>query len=104
MDAEWFQTFGYRTFPAVGRVALLQYEDVSHVAVVTGVDGSGFTVEEANYKRCKQTTRFIKWNSPEVVGFLDLGPSQRKSLAGAEPQSQDVPNILDTRTVALVRP
>lgn len=73
VDAVWFQTFGTRTTPAVGRVALLQYGEVSHVAYIAAIDAIGFTVKEANFHKCQKGTRFIAWDSPEIVGFLDFG-------------------------------
>ncbi len=73
VDAVWFQSFGFRVPPAVGRIALLQYGEVSHVAVISAITTNGFEVREANFHKCQKDTRFIQWDSPEIVGFLDFG-------------------------------
>ncbi len=78
VDAIFFPTFGTRTYPAVGRVAMFKYGAgvlESHVAVVTELEDAGFWVEEGNWRHCQKTTRFIQWDEPSLVGFLAFGES-----------------------------
>lgn len=55
--------------PEVGGLALFSYENTDHVAVITSISETGFTVVEGNYKRCQKTNRFIEWNDPRIRGF-----------------------------------
>jgi hypothetical protein len=81
IDARWYATvFKERTYPAVGRIAMFKYGEKvteSHVAIVKKIEDDGFWVEEANWKPCKKTTRFIKWSDENLVGFLDLGTPRK---------------------------
>ncbi len=78
VDARWFQTFGYRTTPAVGRVAMFNYgpgDERQHVAYISKIEDTGFWVKDWNWKPCQKLTHFIKWDDPAIVGFLDLNGS-----------------------------
>jgi len=59
------------TQPAVGRIAIFNYNGASHVGVVTSLEGEGFWITEANYSKCKKTTRFIFWDDDALVGFYE---------------------------------
>jgi hypothetical protein len=65
-----------------GDVLLFDYGGVGkdHVALITGFQGSVhegsyyrpeyIEIIEANYTRCKVTTRRIDWNDPDIKGIL----------------------------------
>lgn len=56
----------------VGALALFRYRSgVSHVAVVTSINGSSFTVREANYKPCLASTRNVAYSDSALVGFWE---------------------------------
>ena len=57
--------------PTLGGLILLEYEDISHVAIIQEFTDKGFLVTEANYKSCERTTRIISYNDPFIRGFND---------------------------------
>lgn len=59
--------------PLVGSIAIMQYGDIKHVAVVTEVTESSFSVTEANYKHCEKTERTLAYNYKRLVGFFTPG-------------------------------
>jgi hypothetical protein len=59
--------------PTIGGLVLLKYDDVYHIAVVTGFTNDGFRVFEGNYKPCEITRRTIGWNDERIVKFLYFG-------------------------------
>ena len=73
------QAQGVRTAdqPSVGAVAVYRpgglYSDYGHVAVVTAVAPSSYTVSEMNAPRWGQvSTRMVPWPDPGVQGFIPL--------------------------------
>ena len=56
------------SMPFRGSIALLSY-DLEHVALIVDFDHIGFWVQETNYKPCKYSERFIRWDSSELRGF-----------------------------------
>ncbi len=57
------------TTPHVGAVAILQYGALKHIAIITKISGTGFTVQEANIKPCLIGAREISWGDAHLVGF-----------------------------------
>lgn len=55
--------------PAVGTVAILDYEGTMHYALITALGDAGFTVDESNYHHCEYDARTVEWNDPHLVGF-----------------------------------
>lgn len=56
----------------VGALAVFKYSSgVSHVAVVTSVKESSFTVKEANYKPCLTSTRNVSTDDEALIGFWE---------------------------------
>ncbi len=55
--------------PVVGGVVVTNESRVGHVAVITAVYPDKIEVQEANYSRCRKTTRTISLNSPVIKGF-----------------------------------
>lgn len=68
MDAVWFGTLP-RSKPAVGRVAIFDYNGVWHVAFVSLLEEDGFVIEEGNFHHCARDQRLVQWNDPYLVGF-----------------------------------
>lgn len=42
-----------------GDVAIIDYPNTSHVALIVDVEGDTVKIKESNFKRCKETTREI---------------------------------------------
>lgn len=58
------------TPPVLGAGVLLNYSiGGSHLGVLIGWTENGFKISEANFNRCKKTTREIKWNDTHLRGF-----------------------------------
>ena len=55
--------------PHVGGIALFTYGKLGHVALITAISTSTFTIIEANYHRCTSDTRIINWNDKHLQGF-----------------------------------
>ena len=55
--------------PHVGGIALFTYGKLGHVALITSIDDTGFTVKEGNYHRCQQDTRYVLWTDAHLTGF-----------------------------------
>lgn len=55
--------------PAIGHLAIFDYDGTPHVAVITEVGEEGFEVKEANYRPCKTGERVVRWDDPSLVGF-----------------------------------
>lgn len=53
----------------IGSVVLFQYENVSHAAMIIGLDRDEMTVQEANWRHCKETIRTLKTTDKSVKGF-----------------------------------
>ena len=58
--------------PAVGRLALFDYNGLAHVALITKIEETGFWVKESNYSACREGKRFVKWNDKSSRGFVEL--------------------------------
>lgn len=52
-----------------GAVAIFDYGDMMHFAIVTNVNKRGFEQIESNYHRCKVGSHFVYWEDPHLVGF-----------------------------------
>jgi len=59
------------TQPAVGRIAIFNYNGLSHIAVISSLEATGFVVTEANYKPCEKTVRLVKYNDKYLIGFYE---------------------------------
>lgn len=57
------------TTPSVGVVALFDYGNLNHYAIVTKLEAEGFWVKDSNFGGCGYRTHFIRWNDPNLVGF-----------------------------------
>jgi hypothetical protein len=57
------------TEPAVGDVAIMMYDTVKHVAVVTEVSTSTIKVKESNYHACQESKRTLAHNYRRLVGY-----------------------------------
>ena len=68
VDAVYFQQFPTRT-PVINGIVMLQYGEVSHIAVIKGFRKDGFLISEGNYKPCELTTRILPYNSDKIRGF-----------------------------------
>lgn len=55
--------------PQVGAVAVFQYKNLKHIAIITKLESDGFWVKEANYIPAMIGERFVKWNDPSLEGF-----------------------------------
>ena len=56
--------------PEVGSIAVFHYKDgEDHVAYITNVGTSTFSVREANLSPCTLDTRIVKANDPSLYGF-----------------------------------
>ena len=55
----------------VGMVAVFYYKSVKHVAYVTAMGKTSFTVKEANYKAGLVATREVSLNDPHLSGFYN---------------------------------
>lgn len=55
--------------PKEGGVVLFSYPKTDHAAYITSLDADGMWIEEANYKRCQRTKRWISYNDPFIRGF-----------------------------------
>lgn len=55
--------------PKVGGVVVTKESKTGHVAFITAVRENDFDVIEANYSRCKVSSRTIKLNNPLIKGF-----------------------------------
>ena len=104
VDAKWYSNFP-RTVIAVGTVAIFKYRSgISHVALVERLDADGFLVSECNYDGeggCGK--RFVPYNHYSIVGFWEP-PTRKNSYRGmALFPSEAAPNILDKRSLTLLR-
>ncbi len=68
VDARWYLNFP-RVTPAVGEVAMFNYDGTYHVAYISELREEGFIVQEANFHKCQKGTRLIDWQDPHLVGF-----------------------------------
>lgn len=66
LDAKDIQPQGT---PVIGGLILLEYTNVSHVAVIMSFEADGFRIYEGNYIPCKFSERIIKYNSSSIRGF-----------------------------------
>ena len=55
--------------PVIGGLILLEYTNVSHVAVIMSFEEDGFKIYEGNYIPCQFSERIIKYNSSFIRGF-----------------------------------
>ena len=55
--------------PAVGRVAIFSYKGVKHIALITKLNTSTFSVKEANYHPALISTREVSYNDKSLIGF-----------------------------------
>ena len=64
----------------VGDVVILRYGNVYHAALLVGAVGEKdigtaivpeqLIIHEANFERCRTTTRWIPWDDPHILGIL----------------------------------
>ncbi len=52
--------------PVVGGVVVTNESRIGHVGVILSIDGDSITITEANYYRCKKSTRTILLSSPVI--------------------------------------
>jgi hypothetical protein len=57
------------TAPQVGGVVITNESRAGHVAYITGLNSESIEVIEANYVKCKVSTRTIPLNSKIIMGF-----------------------------------
>jgi len=63
--------------PVVGDIIKLQYYNATttnyiyHIAVIDKITDAGFHIREANFERCKETSRVIDRESEEILGFFN---------------------------------
>ena len=57
------------SIPVVGGVVITNESRAGHVAVITAVYPDRIEVIEANYSRCRKSTRTILLSSPVILGF-----------------------------------
>lgn len=55
--------------PAVGDVAIIMYDTIKHVAIVTEVSTSSIKVRESNYHPCQESERTLSYDYRRLVGF-----------------------------------
>lgn len=71
------QIISNTSIPHVGHVAIFWYKDkrtgkmVKHIAYVSSVGETTFTVKEANFEAGKIGTRVVPKNNPNLAGFWD---------------------------------
>lgn len=58
--------------PSVGALALFNYPNDYHVAIIESIHEDGFSISETNYSHCRKTTRFIRWDDKNLRGFAIL--------------------------------
>lgn len=61
------------TEPLIGDIAIMQYGDIKHVAVITEVTNTNISIIESNYKHCQKTNRTIEYTYNRLVGFYRPG-------------------------------
>lgn len=61
--------FKPNTTPHIGSLALFQYDDVSHVAVVSEINKDNFKVRQGNKERCEYSEEWVAWDNPHLKGF-----------------------------------
>lgn len=55
--------------PRVGGVAIFRYPNDYHVAYITALNSNTFLIEETNYHRCKNSSRLVSYDDPNIIGF-----------------------------------
>lgn len=75
MDAIYFSGMPH-SMPAPGRVVVMNYSGVWHVAYVLSISEDGFTIYEWNFHACQKDTRFIDWNDPHIESFFAPAPTE----------------------------
>lgn len=55
--------------PVVGGVVVTNDSRIGHVGVILSINGDSITITEANYSRCRKSTRTILLSSPVILGF-----------------------------------
>lgn len=55
--------------PEVGDIAIMMYDTVKHLAVVTEVSTSTWKTLETNYHRCAKSERTLGYDYKRLVGF-----------------------------------
>ena len=55
--------------PAVGTVAIFNYEGTMHYALITALSDDGFSVKESNLHHCQYDVRVVSWSDPHLIGF-----------------------------------
>jgi hypothetical protein len=58
----------------IGTVILFDYGDISHAALIIGLNRDIATIHEANWRHCKETIREVSIYAPEVKGFYKPAP------------------------------
>ncbi len=59
--------------PVIGGVVIFREGLAGHVAYIQNLAGDQIFIKEANYLPCKQTTRIININDPDILGFWKAG-------------------------------
>ncbi len=77
VNAEFYQTIGFRTTPQVGGIALFSYglgTLKQHVAYIAYMDALGMELWEGNREECTFTKRWIRWDTPDpyLIGFTRM--------------------------------
>lgn len=58
------------SYPLIGGAVLLEYSiGGSHIGIITKFVEGGFEIREANFRRCKESFRFISWQDTHIRGF-----------------------------------
>lgn len=55
--------------PMVGGVVVTNESRAGHVAIITKIEDSLLFIQEANYSRCKLSSRTINVRDPRIIGF-----------------------------------
>jgi len=64
--------------PKVGDIIKLQYYNATttrytyHIARIKTIDEGGYTIQEANFEKCKKGERTIAKDDENIIGFFDL--------------------------------
>jgi hypothetical protein len=54
----------------IGTVILFDYGDISHAALIIGLNRDIATIHEANWRHCTETVREVSIYDPSVRGFF----------------------------------
>ena len=54
----------------IGTVVLFDYGNIQHAAVIISMHRDELTVAEANFKKCEEGIRTVKYSDPSIRGFF----------------------------------